>query len=216
MRFNPVAWAKLEYFCHRGDTEIGGFGICRTGNLLAIEDFITVKQRVTEISVKFDDDAVADYFEAQVDAGRKPEQFARIWLHTHPGNSPAPSITDEMTFQRVFGGCDWAMMFILARGGQTYCRLRFNTGPGAALLLPTGLDFSQPFTGSDHDAWRAEYKQNINRDTTSVRGCVGALDDLSDPFDDLSPFDNPCDAGFEPPLDAGLFDLDPAESEVCG
>ena len=46
-------------------------------------------------SVSFDDEAVADLFDTQVDAGRKPEQFARVWLHSHPGDSPRPSNTDE-------------------------------------------------------------------------------------------------------------------------
>src|SRR5947209_14095353 len=46
---------------------------------------------------------------------RSLEQFARLFMHTHPGNSPQPSATDEETFARVFGRCDWAVMFILAR-----------------------------------------------------------------------------------------------------
>ena len=66
-------------------------------------------QDVTVASIAFDDLAVADFFETQVDAGRKPEQFGRIWLHTHPGNSAQPSGTDEETFYRVFGHCQWAV-----------------------------------------------------------------------------------------------------------
>ena len=27
LRFTPDAWAKLLFFCHYGDTEIGGFGV---------------------------------------------------------------------------------------------------------------------------------------------------------------------------------------------
>ncbi len=109
----------------------------------------------------FDDAAVADFFEAQVDTGRKPEQFARIWLHTHPGDSPTPSGTDEHTFIDVFGRCDWAVMFVLAQEGKTYARLRFNVGPGGDVLIPTEFDFARPFAGSDHAAWVAEYDRNI-------------------------------------------------------
>ena len=25
--FAPLAWLKLQFFCHAGDTEIGGFGV---------------------------------------------------------------------------------------------------------------------------------------------------------------------------------------------
>jgi len=74
LRFTPTAWAKLQFFCHHGETEIGGFGITPAGDLLLIEDFVTVKQTATPVSIAFDDMAVADFFECQVDAGRRPEQ----------------------------------------------------------------------------------------------------------------------------------------------
>jgi hypothetical protein len=161
LRFTPTAWAKLEFFRDRGDTEIGGFAVTAPHDLLLIEEFITVRQATTCISVAFDDAAVADFFEAQVDAGRKPEQFARIWLHTHPGDSPTPSGTDEHTFVDVFGRCDWAVMFVLAQGGKTHARLRFSVGPGGDILIPAEVDFARPFAGSDHAAWAAEYDRNI-------------------------------------------------------
>ena len=42
----------------------------------------------------------------------------------------SPSGTDEETFARCFGSSDWALMFILARGGETYVRLALHAGPG--------------------------------------------------------------------------------------
>ena len=105
-----------------------------------------------------DDEAVADFFDQQVDHGRRPEQFMRVWAHTHPGTSAQPSGIDEDTFQRVFGKCNWAVMFILARGGQTYARLRFGVGPGGQMLIPVEVDYSRPFPPSDHQAWREEYE----------------------------------------------------------
>ena len=48
-----------------------------------------------------------------------PSGAAWIQIHTNPGDSPRPSSTDEATFGRVFGRTDWAVMCILARGGQT-------------------------------------------------------------------------------------------------
>jgi hypothetical protein len=162
LRFSPTAWAKLLYFCHHGQTEIGGFGITAADDLLYVQHFQTVQQEVTGASVAFDDNAVADFFDQQVDSGYKPERFGRIWLHTHPGNSATPSSTDEETFQRVFGRCQWAIMFILARGGKSYARLRFNTGPGGQIALPVETDYRRPFVGSNQDAWQAEYKANIH------------------------------------------------------
>jgi len=161
LRFTPNAWAKLQFFCHHGETEIGGFGITSPDDPLLVEDFVTVKQAATCISIAFDDAAVADFFDVQVDAGRRPEQFARIWLHTHPADCAAPSSVDEQTFARVFGGCDWAVLFVLARGGKTYARLRFNVGPGGDLLIPVRVEYARPFPGSDHEGWEREYERNI-------------------------------------------------------
>jgi len=161
LRFSPTAWAKLLFFRDRGQTEIGGFGISAVDDLLLMEDFVTVKQDATVASISFDDEAVADLFDMQVDAGRKPEQFGRIWLHTHPGNSPLPSVTDEETFRRVFGNCQWAVMFILAHGGKSHARLRFSVGPGGQTVIPIAVDYCRPFGPSDRDAWEAEYKANI-------------------------------------------------------
>jgi len=162
LRFTPTAWAKLQFFCHSGDTEIGGFGVTPSWDLLLVEEFVTIRQQTSIVSVAFEDDAVADFFDDQVMEGRRPEQFARLWCHTHPGDSATPSCTDEETFARVFGPSDWAVMFILAKGGQTYARLRFNTGPGGHLLIPVAVDYSQPFEASDHPAWEDEYDAHIN------------------------------------------------------
>ncbi len=126
-----------------------------------MSDFVTVKQQVTSASVLFDDAAVADFFDAQVDAGRKPEEFVRIWLHTHPGDGAEPSHTDEETFMRVFGPSDWAVMFILGQKGKTYARLRFNVGPGGQVELPVVVDYGRAFNASDHKAWQAEYEAHV-------------------------------------------------------
>jgi len=161
LRFSPTAWAKLLYFRDKSQNEVGGFGITAPDDLLFVTEFITVKQEVSCVSVKFDDDAVSQFFDEQVDLGRKPEQFARVWLHTHPGDSPEPSPTDDETFKRVFGGCQWALMFVLAQDGSTYARLSFNIGPGSQILIPTEVDFSRDFGPSDHSAWDAQFQADI-------------------------------------------------------
>lgn len=162
LRFSPTAWAKILHFRDHGQTEIGGFGITPDDDLLYVQDFATVEQEATMASIAFDDEAVADFFDRQVDAGLQPCQFGRIWCHTHPGESPCPSATDEETFERVFGSCQHAVMFILANGGQSYARLRFNVGPGGDLLIPVEVDYSRSFGASDVEAWEAEYAANIH------------------------------------------------------
>ena len=157
LRFTPWSWAKLLHLRDAGPTEVGGFGVTDSADPSLITDIRLVKQQCNSVHVAFLDEAVADFFDEQVDHGLRPDQFARIWIHTHPGGSPHPSGTDEETFARVFGSCDWALMFIIARGGATYARLRFNTGPGGDIEVTTEVDFAAAFPAADHSAWQTEY-----------------------------------------------------------
>jgi len=207
LRFSPTAWAKLLYFRDQSPNEVGGFGITDPDDLLLVKDFITVKQQVTGVGVRFDDAGVADFFDRQVDLGRKPEQFARIWCHSHPEMSPEPSATDEETFQRVFGRCDWALMLIVAMGRSVYCRLSFNVGPGGQVLIPVRVDCTVAFEGTDHEAWDAEYAANVQ----AVSGLTGLVDDRVDVAEG-----NFCDYGL--PYGYGFMDdfqdLDPEERQM--
>jgi hypothetical protein len=129
-----------------------------------------VRQVCTVTTVAFEDAAVADYFDEMVDRGLRPECFARVWLHTHPGSSAAPSWTDEETLERCFGRADWAVMGILARGGARFARLQFHTGPGGALELPVSVDYSRPFPAADPERWEAEYLAQVQPELSSPRG----------------------------------------------
>lgn len=157
LKFTPTAWAKLRFLRDLGPTEIGGFGVSHPDDLLRVEDIVLVKQSCSVVTVAFHDDAVADYFDRMVDQGLQPAQFARIWLHSHPGSCPQPSAVDEATFARVFGRNDWSIMGIVARNDATYARLRYRVGPGGSWEIPVRVDFSSPFSGSDRDAWHEEY-----------------------------------------------------------
>jgi hypothetical protein len=161
LRFCPTAWAKLLFFRDYGDTEISGFGITEPDDLLYVKEFVTIKQKATVASISLDDEAVSEYFDSQVDLGRKPEQFFRIWCHSHPGSSPEPSSIDDETFQRVFSRSDWAVMLIVGTSGKTYARLRFNIGPGGELMIPVCVDYDQPFGPTDREDWEDEYNANI-------------------------------------------------------
>ena len=156
--------AKLLYLRDIGPTEVGGFGISNPDDLLLVEDIRLVEQVCSVVSVEFNDESVADFFDQQVDAGRQPEQFARIWIHAHPGASPSPSGTDEDTFDRCFGGVDWAVMHIIADEGNTYTRARFNVGPGTDKRLRSRTTFDYGFPAADHEAWFTEYCENVTND----------------------------------------------------
>ena len=161
LTFTPYAWSKLRFLRDLGPTEVGGFGITSADNLLRVEDIQLVRQSCTSVFVEFSDESVADFFDEQVDASRSPGQFGRIWIHTHPGSSPIPSLTDEETFDRCFGDVEWAVMFILAREGKSYARMRFNVGPGTQQRIRCRTDFDNEFPASDQDAWFDEYAENV-------------------------------------------------------
>lgn len=161
LRFSPTAWAKLLYLRDRGPTEIAAFGISPSNDPLLVIELCLAPQQCTAVTTEFLDDAVADFFDAQVDRGLRPANFARLWIHTHPGDSPLPSTVDERTFARVFSAADFAVMAIIARGGQSYARLQFGAIAGSAMEIPVQVDFAVPFEASDFEAWEAEYRRCV-------------------------------------------------------
>jgi proteasome lid subunit RPN8/RPN11 len=196
LRFSPTAWAKLLFLRNRGMSEVGGFGVARLDDLLYVEDVQTVQQVCSVVTVEFDDAAVARFFDEQVDAGRKPAQFARIWIHTHPEMSALPSGTDEETLTRVFGSADWAVMFILSKTDDVYCRLRFNVGPGGSLEIPVTVDYRHGFSGSNFSAWEAEYQANVRTAVERIKGrqAGGSLKEIIDPQPDQATSARPVDS----------------------
>ena len=169
---------------------MGAFGITRSDDLLLVEEVQLVQQRCTETYVAFDDVAVAEHFEQQVDLGRRPEQCGRIWIHTHPGQSAQPSHIDIETFQRVFGSCDWAVMFIISRSGETYAELSWQHGGPASIRLYVEVDYSHPFAASDNDSWEDEYHSLV--DPTAF--VDPRLYDFEDEWQHLSPLGGDLDS----------------------
>jgi hypothetical protein len=137
----PAAFLKLTYLCQAASTEIGGFGLSSAADPLVLEDVLIVRQRTSIVTVAFDDEAVADLVDRMADAGVPPCRCSRVWVHTHPADSAVPSHTDEQTFARSFGGQDWSVMLILARGGAFYARLQMTNGLKAAVEIPVSVDW---------------------------------------------------------------------------
>lgn len=166
--FSPLAWLKLQFLCHAGPTEVGGFGLSNPDDILRIEDILVVKQRCSFAFVAFDDAAIADLCDDMADAGVPAQRYLRLWIHTHPGVSVEPSSVDESTFARVFGDCDWAVMAILGRTGRMSARLQFNVGPRGSTELRTRVDWStwpadatQTSLAERLAAWQEEYASRV-------------------------------------------------------
>lgn len=165
LRFTPTAWAKLLYLRDYGKTEVGGFGITAPDDPLLVTDFKMVKQECSSVTVDFDDESVADFFDSSLAAGHKFGHFDRIWIHTHPGCSPSPSGTDVETFDRVFSDPDWAVMFIIAEEGKCFARLRINQNLNSFMDIPVEIDYGVEFDATDQLAWEEEYRDNVSEST---------------------------------------------------
>lgn len=163
LRFTPYAYAKLLYMQRLGDTEVAGYCITGTDDPLLITDFKLIKQECTSVEFDLDKDDMAEYQESMIDAGLAVWQSSRILAHTHPGNSPNPSLVDEENFKRSFTIPDWAIMFIIADSGDTYCRMKINVGPGVVKEMDVEIDWSIPFGGSDCGKWFSEYKDKVSK-----------------------------------------------------
>jgi hypothetical protein len=186
--FSPYAWLKLLYFLQAGDTEVGGFGLSDSLNPLYVQDVLTVRQSVTSVHVSFDDDAVADHFDHCLDLGIPPSRCGRIWWHTHPGSDPDPSLLDERTFARVFGSCDWAVMFILSRTQRTYARLSFGAGPGGEMPLEVAVDWAAwpQIVRQDEGQWIESLRNWADEYALNVHPLpIAKPEDLFNPQQDL-------------------------------
>lgn len=160
--FTPFAWRKLIFFRDQSSNEVGALGISGKNNPLLIRDLVIPKQRVTGVSIDFDTSDVADLYADLDGRGLSMNDYARIWIHTHPGSSPQPSGTDENTFDTNYGESDWAVMFILAQGGSAYARIRIRKPLTTQFLAGTGIDWSVPFQATDETTWSSVYKNKVS------------------------------------------------------
>jgi proteasome lid subunit RPN8/RPN11 len=162
LRFTAYAFAKIKYMRDKGSTEIGGYGICETDDPLLINDFKLVKQQCTGATVELDTEDSMKFVEDMVDKGFSPWAFQNVWIHTHPSNCPKPSLVDEANFDKNFSHPACAIFYILARGGDSYTRMRFNTPPGIDVEIQSETDYSVPFPASDHESWKKEYEEKVS------------------------------------------------------
>jgi proteasome lid subunit RPN8/RPN11 len=168
LRFTPYSWAKILYMRDIKNCEMGGYGVCETDDPLLITNFYLVKQEVSGATVELDKEDSSRFMEEMTDKGFSPWQYAGNWIHSHPGNSASPSLVDEENFNKNFSLCDVAIFFIIAKGGDKYCRVRHNTGPGIEVTISTEIDYSCPFPASDKTAWEAEYKDKVTESKSFI------------------------------------------------
>ncbi len=166
--FTPYAWAKLLHMCHWTPNEVGAMGLANAEDPFLIEDLWIPKQEVDLGSTKFDMDdfAVTQLAMADPDSpnARHPRCFRRVWIHTHPEGVHQPSNMDERTFKAIVGRADWGVMFILAKDGKTYCRMRARAGDlEVDQELEVCIAWGADFPAASQAAWVAELTANVTK-----------------------------------------------------
>jgi len=166
LRISPMAWAKILWFKDKADgLEISGFGVTAVDDPLYMEEFHTIKQECTGSSVDIDDEDIGRYFDEQVNRGKQPKDFARIWIHTHPDGVTQPSGVDTNTQESGLGGASWTIMMVVV-GEGAIARIRVIPFGNYATEgeIPVRIDWTErPFGGSDFEGWGREFDKNIKR-----------------------------------------------------
>lgn len=162
LHFTPYAWRKLLFFRDCSYNEVGALAVSDKKDPFIIRDLRIPKQAVTPASVDFDMDDVADLYSQLDGEGFSMNEYARIWIHTHPGNSPNPSGTDENTFEANYGKASWAIMFILAKGGKAYARLRLGKPIPIQLQMDVAVHWTCPFEATNEVDWAKTYKEKVS------------------------------------------------------
>lgn len=162
---------KLQYMLYAGDTEIGCMGITDDSDPLYVLDIVLPLQLCTLVHNVFDSDSLAAYcIDQEAYQSRKPDNYFRIWVHTHPNMSAEPSTVDERTFSTIFGDYPWGVMCIISKTQSTYARLLSKAKPfPLEMKLPVSVDWEAlpDFVDGDVDAaarqqsWFLEYKANV-------------------------------------------------------
>lgn len=172
---SPTAYLKVQFACHHLDREVGGYGFAPDPKRpLYITDFKVLPQISTKYHTSLDRNGIADYFEEMGEAGHQLSQFGRIWIHTHPVMAAKPSHEDEMTFAEQFDGVDWAVMAIISKTGDTYARLKINTGPGAEIVIPWRIDwaevsqFNETRQTPNYEEWALELARRVEIPSAAV------------------------------------------------
>jgi len=137
-------YQKLSYWRRLADgNEISCFGISRSvDDPLRVVELYMPRQEVTRGSTDMTAEGLAQMWDDMTGAGLEPEQFNRIWIHTHPGDTN-PSRIDFDTCKEVFGRCDWFIMMIMGKedfGCWLYKMGRIPT----RTMLEVKVDYSSP------------------------------------------------------------------------
>ena len=166
------SYQKLRYWeVLSGKNEISCFGVAFSqDNLLRVNELYLPKQIVTPSHTDPTEEGIATMYDELGQAKFPPNQFARIWIHTHTFTAPnktgisLPSPVDFNTCREVFTGCDWFIMLI--KGGEEFtCYLYLLGALPVRLVLKVIVDYTDPgFPNKIINDWTTTFNEQVEEE----------------------------------------------------
>lgn len=171
LSFSPLAWAKLNVWRDKAPTlEVGCWGYT-PDDLMQVTDLVLVKQKVSSVRVEFNMEHVAETMHTFADKyGVTPDQWLRVWVHTHPFDSCEPSSVDETTWDNLFDTKSSGVMVIVSETDRIYARAVVRAD-GVALVKrlkvvkPLPRKWGRLCTDDNVKKWEEEYDELVSEDS---------------------------------------------------
>jgi proteasome lid subunit RPN8/RPN11 len=149
--------------------EVSLYGITES-NSLVIKDFWIPYQFGTAVTTEFDEEKKVEEVDKLIQKGLDPNNFLKIWVHTHPKMSPNPSGTDIQTFKTKFNNLNWSIRLILGQNKQMTVKYQQNSPIPLELDLKTEIDFSnfKGFGIEEQTALLLELAEKVQKPIASI------------------------------------------------
>lgn len=161
--FSEYAWHKLKYLYDKSvdkKTEISFCGISTAEKPLYVKDVVMPKQKGHSTETEWDSEDISEFVNQMLDKGYKPEEFFRIWIHTHPGFSCNPSGHDEKQIVELFGNVNFGVMAIMGKDHKMSAHLILNY-KSLRTITEIPVKYELPDYSEHHEKWDEEIEEAI-------------------------------------------------------
>ena len=183
-------YRKMRFLTCQSGTEVGGWGIADDPlDPLSIKRFVLTKQVASVASIDFDDEGTCAFRAKCREEGLIASQYTKAKMHTHPGNSAAPSSTDWDDFYKVqmesliveykmlvkMGDSSlqppWQVMVIVAKDGAMSAHIAtFIPEINCIISDKIDIEAAKPQESTIEKEWLEEYKVEVSAPPTFVPG----------------------------------------------
>jgi hypothetical protein len=183
-----MAYYKMVYLANRFPTECGGWGVADDPDApLRINSIQLTEQRASAASIKFDAADINRWKDEKVAEGKDFEQFGRVWVHTHPGNTVHPSSDDVESFESIVRHQvstnelaaailpaseipnlpePWAIMVIVGTQGALHAEIGFIWH---GEFMRHIIQISSKWDDTTTTGWDAAYEANVSKFTYQTK-----------------------------------------------